>query len=223
MAVGTAVRLDRTVAPCRPPGQGDVHQGLQPPNTGRGPRNHEGSRVRQPAVIGLLAGCFVLATHWADAAAQCTIDPPTAAASGVSANPQEGLGQSFTPCEAGVVTRISFSVLGPSSGPVRLGLQAGIHLAAPSYSQSVNLVSGSNSIALAAPFRVTPGTLYSFGLLPTAGTLEVRYHDENPYADGTLLRSDGTVSGPRPGDLVFTVEIAPGGTSTWGAVKGRYR
>ena len=180
------------------------------------------------AVTGLLAGCFVLATYGGDAAAQCTIDPPTSVAIGVSASPQEGLGQSFTPCEEGFVTRISLCVLGASSGPVTLGLQAGINLAAPSYSQRVNLVTGSNTITLAAPFRVTPGTLYSFGLVPTAGSLEVGYHDENPYEDGTLVQSDGTFSGPRPGDLVFTVEIAPDGRrstgpSSWGAVKELYR
>ena len=180
------------------------------------------------AVIGLLAGCLALATHVVDADAQCTIDPPSSVASGVSANPQEGLGQSFTPCEGGFVTRISLSVLGASSGPVKLGLQAGINLAAPSYSQSVRFVTGSNTITLAAPFRVTPGTLYSFGLVPTAGSLEVGYHDESPYEDGTLVQSDGTFSGPRAGDLVFTVEIASGvpgspAPSTWGAIKAMYR
>jgi hypothetical protein len=179
--------------------------------------------VPHTAVISLLAACFVLATHGVDAAAQCVIDPPTSVAGSASANPEEGLGQSFTPCEAGFVTRISFFVTGPSSGRVTLGLQAGINLAAASHSQSVALVSGANTIALDAPFRVTPGTLYSFGLVPTAGTIELRYHEENSYADGTMLQSDGSASGPRPGDLFFTVEIAPGATSTWGAVKGRYR
>ena len=73
-----------------------------------------------------------------------------------------------------------------------------------------------------------PCCLLRFGLVPTAGSLEVGYHGENPYQDGTLVRSDGTFSGPRPGDLVFTIEIAPDGRrstspSSWGAVKELYR
>jgi len=229
VAVGTtdAARPHGCAMP--PTRAGDVRRGFRRPSDGQPvPPHHEGSRVPHPTVIGLLAGCVVLAAHCAEAAAQCTIDPPTSVAAGVSANPEEGLGQSFTPCEEGFVTRITFSVLDPPSGPVRLGLQAGIHLGAPSYSQSVSLVGGLNAIALETPFRVTPGRLYSFGLLPTAGTLEMRYDDENPYADGTLLQSDGTMTGPRPGDLAFKVEIAPGGKksttpSSWGAVKELYR
>jgi hypothetical protein len=223
MAVGT-IGAARPHGCAMPPARaGDPPETPPAERPSTGPKHHEGSRVLHTAVIGLLVGSLVLATHCADAAAQCTIDPPTSAATGVSANLQEGLGQSFTPCDEGFVIRISFTVLGTSSGPVTLGLQAGINLAASSYTQRVNLVRGPNTISLDTPFRVTPGTLYSFGLLPTAGSLEVGYHDENPYEDGTLLQSDGIFSGPRPGDLLFKVEIAPGGASTWGAVKRRYR
>jgi len=184
--------------------------------------------VRHPAIIDMLAACIVFATYSADADAQCAIDPPFSISGAVSANPPAGLGQSFVACQTGLVTRISFSVLEPSSGPIRLGLQHGTDLTAPRHAQSVILDAGLNTIVLDAPFRVTQGTLYSFGLLPTSGTIEVRYDDDSPHTDGSIIQSNGTASTPRPGDLIFRVEIAPSApgstiSSTWGAIKGLYR
>jgi hypothetical protein len=188
----------------------------------------KGPNVRPRAGIGILAGCLVLATPCVDADAQCTIDPPFSISGGVSANPPGGLGQSFMACQTGVVTRISFSVLEPSSGPVRLGLQAGTDLSAPRYSQSVNLDGGSNTIVLDTPFRVTEGTVYSFGLLPTAGTIAVLYDDDGPLTEGSIIQSSPAISGPRRGDLIFRVEIEPRDPRpttpcTWGAVKELFR
>lgn len=180
--------------------------------------NHKAILTMTVALLAL--GLFSPATQ-----AQCTIDQATWNTPLYSANPPEGMGQSFTACQTGAVTSITVYAWTAPTAPVTLGLQAGTNMLAPAQTQSVTLSSGFNTITLNTPFPVNNATTYSFSLLPTAGQMGLRSFTGNPYADGTALHTNGNTSTEQPLDLVFTVEISeaavPVEAVRWGTLKIR--
>lgn len=186
--------------------------------------------MKKRFLVAPLLLAVVLAVHSPQAAADCNIDQPTEDNVYNAASPPAGCGQSFTACETGFVKSISFSVGVVPSGPISLGLQAGTYLSPQSNPQGVTVVSGLNTVVLDTPFPVTNGVLYSFGLLPTAGTLTLSvYGPMNPYAEGKFIYFTGLGYALDPNyDLMFSVEIVtdyPVATlpATWGHLKSLYR
>lgn len=168
----------------------------------------------------------VLAVHSPDATAACTIDQPNMPATAYCPV-GHSIGQSFTACQTGFVTSVSFNVYQAVTGPLDMELQAGTTIGPQSTPQSVSVVVGPNTIVLDTPFPVTNGTLYSFGLKPTSGILIVRESTGNPYAGGGYIEFDGTTYLPPGSDLSFTVQIVtdivPARPTTWGSIKTLYR
>ena len=182
---------------------------------------------------GILAGFIVLAVHSPNSAADCTIDQSTCTDHGFSANvgpSPDIIGQSFTACQTGVVTSVTFNANLVTPG-LTLGLEVGTNICAPSYTQSVSAVQGSNTVVLDTPFPVTDGAVYSFGLQPSGGhsPLMLWGCGEDVYAGGIYcLCGAGHVFVPYPQfDLAFTVQITteptPTRANTWGSVKDLYR
>lgn len=182
--------------------------------------------MNKHCVVAPVLLAIVFAAHSPDAAAQCTIGRLTSGPNWQSVTPPQGMGQSFTACETGFVTSISFIVDG-TPYPMKLGLQAGTELSPQSNPQTVSVVEGPNTIVLDTPFPVTKGTIYSFGLLPTS-VLVLHLGEGDSYAGGTRLWFTGDVTIPdETHDLVFSVEIAAGVVptqpATWGRIKVLYR
>ena len=137
------------------------------------------------------------------------------------------LGQSFVPCEDGIITNITAQV-GGGSGPSHiLGLQTGTDLLAPIYTQAGSILPGNSRIVFNPGFPVASGVVYSFSLTPVSGVLRLIQVDPLLYAGGTMLQVVEGVSVPRPADLLFSMVISdppvPTSIVTWGQIKSTYR
>jgi hypothetical protein len=178
----------------------------------------------------LLAGAVVSTLAGPAAATSCAIDQPlmTEGTWG-TAMPPDAMGQSFTACQTGYVTKIFVTVANvPAS--VTLTLQGGTDLGSPEYSQGATVVAGLNTIVLSTPYQVTGGATYSFGLFPIGGRLGLRSSQTNPYAGGKELYYDAGAPSTlqyASVDLAFRVEIesqvVPTLPTTWGSLKISYR
>lgn len=139
--------------------------------------------------------------------APCTISQlQTTGFSGSTA--PNGVGQSFVACVDGEVTSIRVAT-SPATNPgvFSLGLQSGVGVGAPTYTETSNLVAGVNNIILTTPFPVMKDSTYSFAIFGT-----VSFADQTPgaYPDGdAFFQTAGgsvTFTSPRP-DLLFELQI----------------
>jgi hypothetical protein len=172
----------------------------------------------------------VLAMHSPDAAADCMIAQPNSSSYYIGAQVPYAIGQSFTACETGYVTSVSFTTNEATSGPIALVLGSGtIPETHVTYSQPLTPVAGANTAALSTPFPVVSGTSYFFALQPSADVAapELHYGGGDPYAGGSVIFWDGYMWGPWSTDLTFGVgiEVDPVATqpTTWGGMKVLYR
>ena len=82
----------------------------------------------------------------------------------------QGVGQTFTACETGVITRVVVETLQNSNSEATFGISLTHHQWVPVYTQEVVLHTGNTSyITLDVPFPVVQGQKYSFGLIEPAG------------------------------------------------------
>lgn len=181
--------------------------------------------MKQPFLVAPVLFAVVLAIHSPNAAAQCTINQPIWQSLGAC---REAQGQSFTACQTGFVTSLSFYSASGATVPATLGLQAGTNLVPQSNPQSVNIVPGLNTVVLDTPLSVTNGTLYSFGLARVGVNVCMIWVSDNPYAGGTVISYQSGTSFPQANyDLDFSVEIVESPVSTqsasWGSIKVLYR
>jgi Secretion system C-terminal sorting domain len=139
----------------------------------------------------------------------CTVVQPLGSGSGIAAAAPDGVGQSFTACADGELTGIVVTGISADPSPVTLGLQAGLGVDAPVYTETVALQTGSQLLALAQPFPVSEGDVYSFALFATQGSLSLDDHAD-VYPDGTaFLQTPGMPPALSATDLAFQVMIGP--------------
>jgi hypothetical protein len=178
-------------------------------------RNHAG-----PLVTGLFAALLAAHPVWAD----CQLGTPMQPIAGVimHATPTAPLGQSFVACQDGLITGITVTFNGSTQPSVRLGLQSGTDILAPTYTETINVISP--RMMFSPSFPVKGGEVYSLSITPASGVVRLFL---NGYAGGTLLTVENGLVVERPADLQFLVSITdppvPATLATWGALKSTYR
>jgi hypothetical protein len=121
-----------------------------------------------------------------------------------------GLGQTFTACSDGSVTRVVVEPFWTATPQATFGISNGDRRWAPVYTQAVVLNPSEQSlITLDVPFPVIEGDVYTFGLItPTGGEL-ILWQGRNGYlgGDSVFLRGSRMIYSTPPGDLTFVLII----------------
>jgi hypothetical protein len=120
----------------------------------------------------------------------------------------DGIGQSFTACQSGVIRSIQLEVMALNNSNARIELQTGTDPWPGSYSQNIILTPGKNVIQLQVPFEVENGGSYSFGIFPSTGDLSL-WSAADSYVGGEaffIVGSSRLGIAPSP-DLVFDLKI----------------
>lgn len=138
---------------------------------------------------------------------KCQISAVSKTHGQVSTSP-DGVGQSFTACQSGMIRSIQLDVIAVDNSNVRIELQEGTDSWPGSYSQDLVLIPGENLVQLDVPFLVEDGVVYSFGLFPSTGDLRL-WSGGDTYAGGEAFFIEGSSKlgiTPSP-DLVFELTV----------------
>jgi hypothetical protein len=185
------------------------------------------SRTRVGVVITMVFSLAGAVFGVSPLGAECRLATTNLGGSTIFATPTAPVGQSFVACQDGLITNIAVFV-GLSNQPsVRLGLQPGTDLLAPTYSELGTIPPDAARIRFTPGFPVTNGMVYSLSLTPISGVLSLPLVLESSYAEGTALAVEQGVSVALESDLEFAVTISdpvvPAVVATWGALKSLYR